>query len=201
MGDFVLVHRAVRGGGYLSKLPMGVLVLYRLGVGTVLYHLYIGCSDGFSLSDFNLGMLWHGELWYCMWWYGLVYATILQVLWLRALVHAHPTIIGAGTTAQFILTLLWSMLLQKEFPSRPQLLGAVVLTASMMLGIGKEVLRSDKQPLDGIATADSICVADAGSFATWDGVGCLPGHDRWRSNQEEQVCKSTSCSSGAQAQV
>jgi len=203
VSEFAYTMSLVITRKYLSNLPLGVLVVYRLGVGTVLYHLYIGCSDGFSFSRgfFNLGMLWHGKLWYCMWWYGLIYATLLQVLWLRALVHAHPTIIGAGTAAQFGLTLLWSMLLQGEFPSYPQMLGAVILTISMALGIVKEVLRCDKQPLDAITTNVGMSVADAGSFATWDGVGCLPSYDGCRGNCEEQLHTSTSCSTAKQDQV
>lgn len=120
---------------WLTGVPTGLLASYRLAVGTVLYHLYMGYTSGvYGLEQFVSAGLWS-----YMWWYGLIYATLFQILWLTGLKKASPAFIGTITTSQFVLTLLWALALQQRVPSPPQMVAAALLMIAIASGIAKEV--------------------------------------------------------------
>lgn len=120
---------------YLAAVPVGVLAVFRVLVGTVLYHLLMLATGA------DTGVLLSAKLWYYMVPYSLVYVFAAQALWLLALLQAQPTSISVGTTCQFVLSLAWSAALVGTLPTKPQWVGSVVLTVSILSGMWEAVSR------------------------------------------------------------
>jgi drug/metabolite transporter (DMT)-like permease len=62
-------------------------------------------------------------------------------VWLNALVRAPATTISVGTTSLFVLTLLWSMIIQSRIPTGPELLGSAFIATS----VASSIVRAVKQ--------------------------------------------------------
>lgn len=126
---------------HLTGVPVGVLAVFRVVVGTVLYHLLMLSTGG------EMGALVSPKLWMYMLPYGLVYVFAAQVLWLQALMQAPPTSISIGTTCQFVLSLAWSAILVGTLPTNAQWIGSAVLTVSIVSGVYEVMwrLQEDKQ--------------------------------------------------------
>ena len=61
-----------------------------------------------------------------------MYVTLAQSVWLTALARASPqTIISVGTTALFVLTLIWAMVILGDFPTGPQWIGSGFIVAAI----------------------------------------------------------------------
>jgi hypothetical protein len=78
------------------------------------------------------------ELWRTMWWYGLLYITVGEGMWLVALKEADPLLVAVGTTSVFVLTILWNIAIQDVFPTDAQYAGS----AFLLLAIGSSIMRS-----------------------------------------------------------
>jgi drug/metabolite transporter (DMT)-like permease len=110
---------------YLVDIPVSLLSVYRVSLGTLLYHMLI-----FAIGE-DLGGLYSPELWHYMAPYGLVYVFCGQVMWLTALQRATPLLLSIGTTTLFILNLIWSAGLLNVWPTVPQWIGSAFLAVSI----------------------------------------------------------------------
>lgn len=136
---------------WLKEVSIGLMVVFRLGLGTVAYHIMAfvqGNIDG-------LYELYSPRLWYYMWWFGLVYAVGAQGMWLVGFQVASPAYINTITTAQFVLTLLCSIIIQRILPTPIQSIAAAVLTLSIASGIAKELYSQRLAPPDACRSSDT----------------------------------------------
>ena len=111
---------------WLASIPTGVLAVFRVGVGTLIYHVTVLVRGDVRPGTSRL--FWDWVYWRAVWWsvslarslsltshghleadatrparrYGLVYVTLAQSVWLTALAHAEPQTISIGTTTLFV---------------------------------------------------------------------------------------------------
>ena len=125
---------------FLTKVPIGIVSVFRLLVGTLAFHLYVlavGGRDGLS-------RLFAPELWQHMWWYGLVYVTLFQGLWLTVLARVPPPLISLGSSTRFPMTLAFGIAINRDMPSGSQWVGGAVMV--LALGVGSvKVVRQLRQ--------------------------------------------------------
>mmetsp|Transcript_18261 Transcript_18261/g.26680 ORF Transcript_18261/g.26680 Transcript_18261/m.26680 type:complete len:312 (+) Transcript_18261:473-1408(+) len=114
---------------YLSKISVGVLAVFRVLLGSVLYHFLV-----LALGE-NLGNLYSSKLWIAMAPYGFVYVFGGQICWLLALQKASPISISMGTTFLFVLTLCWSAALLGVLPTTAQWIGSAFLVTSILSSV------------------------------------------------------------------
>lgn len=86
-----------------------------------------------------------------MLWYGPLYVTFGQFVWLNALNRASPVAISVGTTALFPLTVAWAMALLSSFPTSAQYVGSAVLLCAIASVVAKELRQAAAHAGDGTA--------------------------------------------------
>lgn len=119
---------------WLQGVPLGVLALFRVAVGTVFYHL-LALVEG---STAGAERLYDWHLWKCMLWYGVVFVLVGQALWLLALRFCDPGLISLGTSFMFVLNMVWASILLRRFPSHGEYLGGAVIFVSVVSGLLEE---------------------------------------------------------------
>lgn len=119
---------------WLQGVPLGVLALFRVAVGTLFYHL-LAYVQGSTTAEEAL-YDWH--LWRCMLWFGVLFVLVGQALWLVALRQCDPGLISLGTSFMFILNMVWAAILLRRFPSHGEYLGGAVIFVSVVSGLWEE---------------------------------------------------------------
>ena len=121
---------------YLTTIPVGLLASLRVLGGTILYHLLILIMSTLAYDDklqahnyFQVYLSW--DLWKQLWWYGLVFVTLANVCWLKALSTCSPMVITIGSTLLFPCALAWGIVLLSAWPTNSQWLGSGVLLFSV----------------------------------------------------------------------
>ena len=117
----------------LTTIPMSVIAIFRVFVGTILYHLLV------IIIGEDVMMLWNPRLWTYIAPYGIIYVFLAQIFWLLAIVHCSPLTVSVGTTLMFCLTILWSISLLGQMPTSAQWLGFSVISLSIMSSIAEKL--------------------------------------------------------------
>jgi drug/metabolite transporter (DMT)-like permease len=125
---------------YLSKVNTGIVVITRVAVGAVLFHLL-------SLTMGMKDHLYSSKLWLTMLPYGFVYIFIAQILWIHSLTTVPPTTISIGTNLLFILALIWSALLLRTYPTITQWICASMITIGLALNITETLYKSKQREI------------------------------------------------------
>jgi len=127
---------------YLVQLPVGLLSLFKLAIGTLLFHLLSvwqhGAMDVPSLLPFP--SLYPSSLLRTMLWYAPLFVTSTQVLWLRAVKFCSPSVLSIGMNANFVVTVLMGGLILGTWPTTGELVGGAVIVGSIVSGITETVV-------------------------------------------------------------
>lgn len=134
LGGFGYVGSLFTLKAWLRGVPLGLLALFRVIVGTVFYHL-LALAQG---STPELERLYDWHLWRCMLWFGFVFVLLGQALWLLALRECDPGLISLGTSFMFILNMAWAAVLLKRFPTHGEYLGGAMILVSVLSGLWEE---------------------------------------------------------------
>lgn len=142
---------------WCSDIPMGILGVFRVLGGTIIYHsiVLIQETDPLTSKIFTL------EFWKKMWWFSLLYVTLFQATWLYALLHCSPVAISVGTSTLFVLTLTWAMPLLDSFPTGPQWIGSVFIIAAAL----SSTIKALRQPP--VDAADAYKFEGSASAEPW----------------------------------
>jgi drug/metabolite transporter (DMT)-like permease len=129
VGSLLLTKR------FLSSVPVGILGMFRVSMGTLVYHTQAVLRN----TENNKGYL-SADLWENLWWFSLVYVTAFQAVWLYALQNAKSVHISVGTTGIFILSLGWAYaIVPGTSLTEPQLISCCVIGAGVLSGIARGV--------------------------------------------------------------
>eukprot|EP00449_Zooxanthella_nutricula_P000758 CAMPEP_0198501180 /NCGR_PEP_ID=MMETSP1462-20131121/8566_1 /TAXON_ID=1333877 /ORGANISM="Brandtodinium nutriculum, Strain RCC3387" /LENGTH=342 /DNA_ID=CAMNT_0044230209 /DNA_START=117 /DNA_END=1145 /DNA_ORIENTATION=+ len=135
---------------WLVCIPIGILAMVRLSLGTLIYHVMVLLQRG----DVGVTEIYTQAYWSQVWWYAVLYVSLAQTLWLTALAHAGSTAISVGTTSLFVLTLLWAMAVLDSFPTGPQWLGSAFIVASVLSSIARSIKQGGVNKAAAAAAAD-----------------------------------------------
>jgi drug/metabolite transporter (DMT)-like permease len=126
------------GHVFLERIPLGIYGMARVVLGTAFYHL-LAFFEG-SESDRFIGLrnLYSPRLWEQMAWYGFLFVTIGQWLWLMALSRCRPQTISLGTSTLFILNMVFSAIILGVAPTGAEYVGGAIILVS----IGSSLLES-----------------------------------------------------------
>ena len=83
-----------------------------------------------------------------------MYVTLAQSVWLTALARASPQTISVGTTALFVLTLIWAMVILGDFPTGPQWIGSGFIVAAIASSIARSIKRGRDEPKPRLTEGD-----------------------------------------------
>lgn len=136
---------------WLQEMSIGLLVVFRFGVGTVAFHTMANAQGRAKCMH----EIYSSKFWRNMLWFGLVYVVGAQGLWMAGFRLASSAFINTVTTAQFVLTLLCSVVIQHVLPTPTQSIAAVVLTLSIVSGIAKILHSQRLEPADAADTSSS----------------------------------------------
>ncbi|GMH66779.1 hypothetical protein TL16_g04505 [Triparma laevis f. inornata] len=116
---------------FLSDVPVGILGMFRVFMGTAVYH-----TQAMIRNDENNAGYLNVELWKNLWWFALIYVTLFQAVWLFALQNAKSVHISVGTTGIFLLSLMWAYtIVQGTALTGPQIISVGVIMFGVVSGI------------------------------------------------------------------
>ncbi len=123
---------------YLVHIPVGLLSLFKLTLGTLLFHVLSVLQNG------AMEGMYPRHLWATMLWYAPLFVTATQVLWLRALKLCSPAVLSIGMNANFVVTVLWGILLLGKWPTPGELVGGAFILVSILSGVVETIVNVDE---------------------------------------------------------
>jgi len=130
---------------YLSKVPAGILTVFRLTLGTIAFHLI---ALGRGSAEYST--LWTGELWLHMMYYGLFFVTVPQQCWLQATILCDKPLLSTGLNLNFVIQIIFAMIILQTFPTGPVLVGGSFILVSIVSSIIQlNCFSQNKNTLDG----------------------------------------------------
>lgn len=132
LGGFGYTIAEVIGHIVLDHMPIGIYGMARVVLGVALYHLLVFVEDDGSDKYISIRNLYSPELWKQMVWYGLLFVTLGQWLWLTALSRCVPQIIILGTSSLFILNMIFSVIVLGEPPTGAEYVGGAIIVVSIV---------------------------------------------------------------------
>lgn len=117
----------------LRTIPVAVVAIFRVAIGTLMFHLLIVFMGGDTMELYN------SRLWTYIGPYGLVWVFGGQVFWLLALSNVSPVTLSVGTTCLFVLTIFWSIVALGQLPTESQWIGVAIITASIASSIAEKI--------------------------------------------------------------
>lgn len=72
--------------------------------------------------------------------YGPLFVTSLNILWLRALVQCSPTVLSLGMNCNFIVTVLWGIVVANNWPNHAEAVAGAVILISVLSGAAETVV-------------------------------------------------------------
>jgi len=115
---------------YLTKVPPGILTVFRLLLGTVSFHVI-----KLSQKQDNYDALWTSELWLHMLYYGLFFVTVPQQCWLQAVNRVSKSMLSTGVNSQFVVQLVFAMIILSSYPEGAVLVGGSFIFISVVSSI------------------------------------------------------------------
>ncbi|GMH99046.1 hypothetical protein TrST_g8317 [Triparma strigata] len=135
VGSLLLTKR------FLSDIPVGILGMFRVSMGTAVYH-----TQAVIRSDENNRGYLNVELWENLWWFALVYVTLFQAVWLFALQNAKSVHISVGTTGIFLLSLMWAyFIVPGTSLTGSQIISCAVIAFGVVSGIARGIYQAKKE--------------------------------------------------------
>jgi len=134
LGGFCFVASLVITKKYLSAVPVGILGMFRVAAGTIVYHTQAMINETENRKGY-----FEYNMWKDLWWYALIYVTLFQAVWLFALQNAKSIHISLGTTCLFLLSIGWAGLLIPEDVdlSEAQTIGVGVIFVGVLSGLAR----------------------------------------------------------------
>jgi len=136
---------------YLVHLPVGLLSLFKLSFGTILFHFLSVWQHGqmdmpsiITSSSSSSSFYYPPSLLRTMLWYAPLFVTSTQVLWLRALKLCSPSVLSIGMNANFVVTVLMGGLILGKWPTVGELVGGGFILVSIVSGVAETVLDGRK---------------------------------------------------------
>ncbi|GMI40933.1 hypothetical protein TrCOL_g5628 [Triparma columacea] len=135
VGSLLLTKR------FLSDVPVGILGMFRVSMGTAVYH-----TQAVIRSDSNTAGYLNVSLWENLWWFALVYVTLFQAVWLFALQNAKSVHISVGTTGIFLLSIMWAyFIIPGTSLTGPQIISCAVIAFGVVSGIVRGIYQATKE--------------------------------------------------------
>jgi drug/metabolite transporter (DMT)-like permease len=159
LGGFGYVGSLFVLKAWLRGVPLGLLALFRVAVGTAFYHL-LALAQG---STIGVERLYDWHLWRCMLWFGCVFVLLGQALWLLALRDCDPGLISLGTSFMFILNMIWAAILLRRYPTNGEYLGGAIIFLSVVSGLWEERWALRRKAAEAEAEAEAEAVAEEGA--------------------------------------
>lgn len=79
-------------------------------------------------------------------WYGPLFVTLGQYVWLKALRLCDPSLITIFTNFMFVLNMIWAVILLGRYPTNAEYLGGAVILLSVLSGLyEKHVYRREQE--------------------------------------------------------
>lgn len=131
---------------YLVPLPVGLLSLFKLSLGTILFHFLSVWQHGqmdipsIASSSSSSYLYYPSSLLRTMLWYAPLFVTSTQILWLRALKLCPPSVLSIGMNANFIVTVLMGGVILGKWPTMGELVGGVFILISIVSGVAETLL-------------------------------------------------------------
>lgn len=122
----------VLGHVYLEHVPLGVYATARVVLGVVFYHLLSFLEGDGTDRYIGISNLYTARLWKHMVWYGLLFVTVGQALWLTALTRCRPQAIALGTSSLFVINLAFSAIILGVAPTGAEYVGAAIIIVSIV---------------------------------------------------------------------
>jgi drug/metabolite transporter (DMT)-like permease len=120
----------------LQDVKIGTLAGFRMMFGVAWYTLFTFVKGGQNSLRIVAGFGDAGLLfWSKMWWYGLVYSGAATALFLVAVKHCSQTMIATGMCMQFVMTFIFAIAVNGQWPSVPQCAGAGMILTSAVSGV------------------------------------------------------------------
>lgn len=140
---------------FLASVPIGIVGTFRLLVGTLSFHGYVVAVHG------NVGVdtLFAPSLWVHMAWYGLLYVTLFQSLWLSVLGSVPAPLISLGSATRFPMTLAFGFAINRDTPGGPQWVGAAMMVLALVIGSVKVIKDMARAPGSSTEGATEACIA------------------------------------------
>jgi hypothetical protein len=117
----------------LKTIPVAVVAIFRVAVGTIMYHFLI------LFMGENVMELYNVRLWAFIGPYGIIWVFGGQVFWLLALSSVSSLTLSVGTTCLFVLTIFWSISVLGQMPTNAQWIGVGIITASIASSIMEKI--------------------------------------------------------------
>lgn len=152
LGGFGYTLAEVIGHVYLEHVPLGIYAMARVVLGTAFYHLLAFLEGDGSDRYIEVRNLYSARLWKQMVWYGLVFVTIGQFVWLTALRRCRPQAISLGTSSLFLLNMLFSVLILGKPPTGAESVGGAIILVSITSSL-LEARHHDRQEAAAAAAA------------------------------------------------
>ena len=131
---------------YLVDLPVGLLSLVKLSLGTLLFHILSVWQHGkmdmpsMTSSSSSSSFYYPPALLRTMLWYAPLFVTSTQVLWLRALKLCSPSVLFIGMNANFVVTVLMGGVILGKWPTVGEMVGGAFILVSIVSGISETML-------------------------------------------------------------
>lgn len=135
---------------YLVHLPVGLLSLFKLSLGTILFHFLSvwqhGQMDMPSMASSSSSSFYYPPaLLRTMLWYAPLFVTSTQVLWLRALKLCSPSVLSIGMNANFVVTVLMGGVILGKWPTVGEMVGGAFILVSIVSGVAETVVDGRKE--------------------------------------------------------
>lgn len=132
IGGFFYVLAQLIGLNFLEHIPLGIYAMARALLGTLFFHLLawgVGTKSGVGTTA--LENIYSVHLWLEMAWYGTLFITVGQLVWLTALSRCRPQAISLATSSMFLFNLAFGVIILSASPSRSQYIGSAFIVASL----------------------------------------------------------------------
>ena len=142
LGGFCFVASLLLTKKYLSSVPVGILGIFRVAAGTVIYHAQAVINETANRKGY-----FQQNMWKHLWWYALLYVTVFQAVWLFALQNAKSIHISLGTTCLFLLSIGWAgLIIPKDVElSDAQQICVGTITLGVLSGLARALSVGDRR--------------------------------------------------------
>ena len=161
----------------LQRVPFGIFMVFRLGVGTALSLVAVWCRQGAAGFDHIFAPI----LWQSMVVYGAVFVVGAQVCWFSGLKSARPADVSLAGAFSPVASILFALILLGEEPSPALAAGSALMMVGIVLG------RFGARALETLRAAGPRAKA---ALIQLKHLGVPPRHRRATSRAQERAARS-----------
>ena len=132
VGGFFYVLAELIGHNFLEHIPLGIYAMARVLLGTLFFHL-LAWGEGTKSGEGTTALenIYSVHLWVEMAWYGTLFITVGQFVWLTALSRCRPQAISMATSSMFLFNLAFGAIILGASPTQSQYIGSAFIVASL----------------------------------------------------------------------